>query len=342
VTRDVAPALDIVHVVRSDSFAGVERYICGVANGLAERGHRVQVVGGEHERMARELFAEVRHISASSLAQSCAALRRVGLVDIAHAHMTAGETAAVAGRLWHRGSVVATRHFPERRGTSLLARLAAPIIRRALSEQVSISRFVANGISEPSIVVYNGVPSRDSAPLSARRVLMMQRLESEKAPVVGVRAWARSRLAEQGWTLDIAGSGRLEPLVRRACDELGVTESVRFLGRVGDTDAVLRGSSVLLAPAPREPFGLAVAEAMAHGIPVAAAAGGAHLETLGQDGCFFAAGDADGAADQLRRLGDDDLLRREVGSRLQRRQRRLFSLERHVERLEQLYRWILT
>ena len=47
--------LHVVHVVVTDAFAGVERYVCQVANGLAARGHRVEVVGGEPARMAAEL-----------------------------------------------------------------------------------------------------------------------------------------------------------------------------------------------------------------------------------------------------------------------------------------------
>ena len=59
-------------------------------------------------------------------------------------------------------------------------------------------------------------------------------------------------------------------------DALGVADSVDFVGQVADTDRLLGESSVVLAPAPEEPFGLSVVEAMAHGVPVVAADGGAH------------------------------------------------------------------
>ncbi len=101
---------------------------------------------------------------------------------------------------------------------------------------------------------------------------------------------------------------------------------------------LLAGSSVLLAPAPLEPFGLSVVEAMAHGLPVVAAGGGAHLETVGEDGLLFPPGDAPAAAAALARLGGDPALRRSVGDALRHRQQDRFTLTGHVDRLERLYR----
>jgi glycosyltransferase involved in cell wall biosynthesis len=251
--------------------------------------------------------------------------------------MTAAEAAAVFCRIPNRAPIVATRHFPHARGSTILGRAVRIVVERALAEQIANSRFVADSLEERSVILYSGVPTRPQADLRARRVLMMQRLEHDKAPEIGVRAWATSGLANRGWTLSIAGSGRLEPRIRRTCAELGVAGSVQFLGNVDDTDALLADSSILLAPAPADSFGLAVTEAMAHGIPVVAAGGGGHRETVGADGCLFPPGDARAAASQLARLGNDESLRRDVGERLRARQRRLFALDLHVERLERVY-----
>ena len=287
--------------------------------------------------MRAELDSGVAHSLAASVGQVWLALVAIGRVGLVHAHMTAAEAAAVCCRVPNRAPIVATRHFPLRRGSSMVGRAASLAISRALAEQIAISRFVAQSIDGHSVILHNGVPPRPQADLRARRVLMMQRLEQEKAPEIGVAAWASSGLANRGWHLEIAGSGRLESSVRRMCTELGVAGSVRLLGNVADTDSLLRESSILLAPAPAEPFGLAVTEAMAHGIPVVAAAGGGHLETVGAEGCLFPPGDAETAAAHLARLGHDQGFRRATGKRLQARQRRLFSLEMHVERLEELY-----
>ncbi len=114
--------------------------------------------------------------------------------------------------------------------------------------------------------------------------------------------------------------------------------SVGFAGQVADTDGLLAGASVLLAPAPTEPFGLSVVEAMSHGLAVVAAAGGAHVETVGDAGLLFPPGDVDAAARALRSLADDPGLLRSVGHALRHRQQELFSLALHLDRLEALYR----
>jgi glycosyltransferase involved in cell wall biosynthesis len=287
--------------------------------------------------MTTELTGGIGYVPAASTVEVFVALTQVGPADIVHAHMTAAELAAVASRPSHRAAVVATRHFPHRRLQSPLARPVAAAIHAGLKEQVAISRFVAAGVGETSTVVFNGVPSRPLAALRAPRVLMLQRLEREKSPEVGIRAWARSGLGSTGWELAVAGTGRLYDAVRQVCYDLAVDGSVVFLGSVTDTDALLQECSILLAPAPAEPFGLAVVEAMSHGLPVIAACGGAHRETLGLDGCFFPPGDVDFAARQLTALAQSIDRRVEAGGRLRERQQRLFSVDVHVSRLERVF-----
>jgi glycosyltransferase involved in cell wall biosynthesis len=139
----------------------------------------------------------------------------------------------------------------------------------------------------------------------------------------------------------VAGSGELDGSLRRLADQLHVTDSVDFVGLVTDTDRLLDESAVLLAPATAEPFGLSVVEAMAHGVPVVAAEGGAHVETVGEEGMLFASGDADAAARALVALSEDPDLRSRVGGQLRDRQQARFSLPHHVEALEGLYRQVI-
>jgi glycosyltransferase involved in cell wall biosynthesis len=191
------------------------------------------------------------------------------------------------------------------------------------------------------VLIHNGVAERPASALEEPRVLMMQRLESEKEPEVGVRAWARSGLAQRGWRLTVAGEGRLMDALRVLADDLAVSKSVSFVGWAADTDSLLGGSSIFLAPSPVDSFGLAVVEAMAHGIPVVAARGGAHPETVEADGFLFPPGDVDSAAERLVALAEDPARRCAEGERLRLRQQELFSLERHVDALEELYSSVL-
>jgi glycosyltransferase involved in cell wall biosynthesis len=329
--------LSVVQVVVTANFAGVERYVCQVAGELSQRGHEVRTIGGDPRRMRAELPDSVPNRPAGNLVSAARALAAVRGADIVHVHMTAAEGAAWLARPRQRAPVIATRHFARDRGSSAAARALAAVTSRAISCDIAISRFVAETITSPSVIIPNGVPDRDQAPLTSSTVVMLQRLDAEKAPDVGVRAFSLCGLADRGWRLVVAGQGRLAPSLHQLVAELGLVAKVDLVGGVTETDALLEGASVLLAPAPLEPFGLSVVEAMAHGVPVVAAAGGAHLETVGRDGLLFPPGDPKGAAAALVRLGDDPSLRRTVGGALRRRQQERFTLSGHVDRLEALY-----
>jgi glycosyltransferase involved in cell wall biosynthesis len=333
--------LSVVQVVRSDAFAGVERYICQVANQLVDRGHHVVAIGGDPGRMRTELQSEVAHHPATTVGQVARALSGQRSADVVHVHMTAAEAAAWLARPVQRAPIVATRHFSGDRGSGTLARLVTRVTSRPLSRDIAISQFVADSIDGPCVLLPNGVSDQPQAPLDSSTVVMLQRLTPEKSPEVGLRAWSASRLGAKGWRLVVAGVGDLEGSMRRLADQLHITDSVEFVGLVTDTDRLLDESAILLAPASAEPFGLSVVEAMAHGVPVVAADGGAHVETVGEDGMLFASGSADAAARALVALSDDVDLRRRVGGRLRDRQQARFSLPGHVEALEGIYREVI-
>ena len=330
--------LRIAHVVVTDAFAGVERYICQVANGLSARGHQVDVIGGAPDRMRAELDHTVTHVPAASVGVGTRALITGRGLDLIHVHMTAAEASAFLAHPLDRAPIVATRHFAADRGSTPFRRTLARVTSRPIVADIAISEFVAGSVSGPTTLIPNGVACRPQATLEAPIVVMLQRLDDEKSPDVGLRAWAGSGLAEEGWRLVMAGSGVLRPDMERLVDRLGCRGSVEFAGHVADTDELLAGASVLLAPAPAEPFGLSVVEAMSHGLAVVAAGAGAHPETMGDAGLLFDPGDVDAAARALARVGADPELLRSVGHALRRRQQEHFSLTGHLDRLESLYR----
>ncbi len=198
--------------------------------------------------------------------------------------MTAAEMAAWLARPFQRAPIVATRHFAHDRGSSAPVRVLAHLASRSITVDIAISRFVAGSISGPSRLIYNGVADRPAAPLDARRVVMLQRLDAEKATDVGLRAWAserarRSRVAPAG-----GRRGPPAPDARRRWPTISGSAAASTSSAPSTIPThCWPARAIFLAPAPAEPFGLAVVEAMAHGLPVVAAAGGAHPETVGDD-----------------------------------------------------------
>ena len=328
----------VVHCVRSDAFAGVERYIASVAPELARRGWDVHVIGGDPGRMRTELGA-IRHTPAATTGAVAAQLLRCDRHTIVHAHMTAAEAAAATAQVLRRFPFVTTRHFAVARGSSPIARAGASLIGRAVDRQISISQFVAGAIGEPSLVILNGVPANDRVPTPELMVLTAQRLEAEKHTDVAIHAWARSNLRDHGWRLTLAGSGRQAADLAQLVDRLALRDSVEFVGVQTDMTTLMSRAAIFLATHPAEPFGVSVAEAMAARLPVIAASGGGHLETVGaaNPGSLFPVGDARAAAALLDTLGADPAERDRIGLTLQTWQRAHLSIEAHVDQLERVY-----
>ncbi len=122
--------------------------------------------------------------------------------------------------------------------------------------------------------------------------------------VVGMRPWAEGR----GVHGVDAWSG--QALEQRA-GELGVQRSIRVLGSVPLPDLIdlYSAADALVFPSLYEGFGLPALEAMACGLPVAAAARGALPEVVADAGLLADPEDVDGFAAQVIQLLEDATLR---------------------------------
>jgi glycosyltransferase involved in cell wall biosynthesis len=334
--------------VCTDAFAGVERHIAMLAVAQADAGHEVVVVGGHARTMLAVMGRpEIRHVAASTVWDVRRVLDRLGDADVFNVHMTSAEIAAALARRSRRVPVVSTRHFAAHRGQSSSA---AGVVARwgahRIAAQIAVSRFVADHIEPPSTVVVSGVPESpaDSEQGSrGRRVLVAQRLEPEKRTADAVRCFAASRLASAGWSLDIAGEGRERRMLQSLAAQLDIRDAVRFLGHRNDIEELMSGSAILLAPRPDEALGLTVLEGMSHGLPVVAAAGGGHLETIcaAAPELCYPVGDVAAGAAVLSALAGDEDLRDVLGTRVRSVQRRDFSVAAQAAATEAVYRSVL-
>ena len=347
-SRDMgALGLRVAQVVVSDAFAGTETYATNLAAGLSLAGAEVVLVGGDPGQI-RTALAErgegVTLLPAATLAEAWSQLRRLGRIDVVHAHLTSAEVAAtLAFPDRSRSAVVCTRHIAARRGASLLGRAAAPFVRARLDGQLAPSKYVADRVDGACLVVPTGVADAEPGLHDEQVVLVVQRLEPEKDTETALRAWAASGLAEKGWELHIAGTGSQEQALRDVARQAGIAGSCHFLGQVHNVAERLSRGGLILATATGDSFGLSVVEAMACGLPVVAAAAGGHLETVGpvEGAALFQAQDHLGAAALMRRLAEDQAARAAYGARLRERQRAEYSLGGFVERVASWYERVL-
>jgi glycosyltransferase involved in cell wall biosynthesis len=195
----------------------------------------------------------------------------------------------------------------------------------------------------PTAVVPNGVlPSSALWQSESRTVLVLQRLEAEKDTLTALMGWRSSGLAEEGWTLRIVGDGSQRPLSQQWVDEEQVPRVV-FADWTSEVSKEFAAAGMLLAPAPAEPFGLAVVEAMAAGVPVVAAASGGHLETIGLVGGpgLFPPSDPEALAAALHRLAFDPV-RKEASRAGRVLAVEAFSIKESVRRLLDVYLRVLS
>lgn len=101
--------------------------------------------------------------------------------------------------------------------------------------------------------------------------------------------------------------------------------------------------NILVVPSVREGFGLAIAEAMACGLPVVASNCSAIPELVdhGKGGFLCPVGDVDAFAEQINILADSPRLRKEMGEYNRTKVEKMFTLERMVNEYKDLFEEVL-
>jgi glycosyltransferase involved in cell wall biosynthesis len=135
----------------------------------------------------------------------------------------------------------------------------------------------------------------------------------------GVLVEALGGLAELDWRLRIVGSRDLHPLsvaaLARQIAALGLAARIELAGEFSgaELDSLYSTSDIFVSASLFEGFGMALAEAMARGLPIVTTTGGAAAETV-PDAAALKIPPADVAALRaaLRKLICDDALRRRL------------------------------
>ncbi len=217
----------------------------------------------------------------------------------------------------------------------------------AISEDLRRHTVEVFDVTKPIETIHNFVnadlyrPSEERTPGPPRMIHLSNfRPVKRVADCIRVLAEVRKTVDAELW---MVGDGPERGAAERLAHDLGLTCSVKFLGKRNDVPALLREADVLLMPSEMESFGLAALEGMSSGVvPLGTTVGGVpELITHGQDGFLTAVGDVEAmAVHAADLLGDLDRCRA-MGRAARRTAEERFSTELIIPKYEAMYRRVV-
>ena len=353
----------VLHLQKVAGISGSEAHLLSLLPRLRERGWDVRMLMlHEHEPGAWEyasalrargvpidaipLRADVDPIAFARLTAYLLHLRPT----ILHTHLVHADAygllAGTAARVPLRFS---TKHgFNEFREAPYFG-LADRAVASLAHVHIAISRGLARYLEDVEgfdgdtfeIVHYGIDPDGEPKPYAGGvpRLLCVGRLIPIKGHIVLLRAFAQAKRTLPDLELEIAGRGSLEPALKALALELGVADSVSFLGHVAPIQAAIERAAVVVVPSLGEGFGMVALEAMERARPVIAAEIGGLGELVrdGETGILVPPAEAEPLRDAIVRVAGDLELAGRMGEAGRRRALTRFQQTFCTERTELLY-----
>ena len=355
-----------------DVAGGVERFVCGLANELADQGMDVAV--GSVDTPAAQVRYPLRP-SVRVLAGSPARSRVARLADdsrwargwrLLRAQWRTGRTLArlvreqrpdvvVLNGLTTACSVLAMdrrfaaqticcdhNHFGARsKPWQRLRRWLYPKVAAVVSlSEADAPRFRA--LNRRTEVIYNASALRADAPAlpAAPLALAVGRHVAQKGFELLLRAWPAVVNAIPAARLRIVGDGPLRESAQQLAESLGIAASVQWLAPTEQIERHYREAAVFVLPSRYEGMPLALLEAQAMGVPAVAfdcPTGPAEIVTP-DTGVLVPPLDVDALAKGMIRVLGDAALRGRMAAAAIERSRALFSPHTHHQRWTRLIR----
>lgn len=352
-----------------DEVGGAQRVVHVVAQGLAERGYPVELVGvapfePRHEFIAQPAYTRTVLMDSvwpapSPEAESTRARLRAQAIDrLATLLASDSPGVVVTAQLWAMEHLAEVEHpdwavigqyhssFAAAEGGRDLARvcsLYADVDSFTLLTPQDADDFRRAGLNNTAWLP-NPLAIWPEAPVSGdvTRVSYVGRLSSEKGVRYLLDAWALVASRWPDWSLRLVGSGPDEKALRKHAAALESARGdlrIEFAPPVTDVMGVYAESGIVVLPSLTEGLPLVLAEAMACGMPCVATDCSPGVRLLAQDGSaarLAARGDAKVLAAAISELIADAQGRAELGKRA-RLAMEPYQLSRVLDQWEELF-----
>lgn len=269
----------ISQIMLSTGFGGAERYFLDLSLALSNAGHEVQVIC-HHDFIALPLLKthpniELHTISVLGKWDPFAPRRLYNLLNtfkpnVVHAHLARG--ALLTGKATRKTNwplVVKTHNYVNLKYYSSVDHFIT-------TTQDQFNYLVSHNISEDRISVIPNfsriTPSVLPRPASSNYPTFVTygRMVHKKGFDLLLEAFAKILSQGINAQLLIGGDGSERTTLERLAKNLGISSQVKFSGWVDDVPKFLSQGDVFVLPSRDEPFGIALIEAMATGIPIIA------------------------------------------------------------------------
>lgn len=356
----------VVYLLTSLGMGGAERQVLAVAERMVRRGHTVAVLVLRPRHPAEwptDLPRTYLGMRKEPLGFVMGLLRGLRFLrsfrpELVHSHTYPGNMVARAFKLLGPSTVlISTIHNVYEGGwlRMLAYRLTDPLSAMTTAVSAAAAERFVQWKAVPRVkcrVLVNGIDTAEFAPDAEQRCRMR-----EKMAVHGEFVWlaagrlmpakdypnllkafaivTRKQPSAQLW---IAGEGLEEEALRALAAELGLKESLRWLGLRRDLPALLDAADGFVLASAWEGMPLAVGEAMAMEKPVVATDVGGVRELVGEAGQLVHANSPEQLAEAMLAMMQKPVEeRKELGQLARERITAHFSIEAKADEWEKLY-----
>jgi len=206
----------------------------------------------------------------------------------------------------------------------------------------------SNRLSQSTYILPHGIDSQFFSPLPGPRwhsessavILFLANISERKGIFDLLRAFEKIATKFPRASLLIAGGGEHEQNARKFASNLGCAKQIHFLGHQTREQALelFRIADIYCLPSHGEPFGMSVAEAMSCGLPVVVTNAGGVRWIVDEDGGLRVPDRSpDELAHALSQLLSNPGRRQTMGAHNRAKVLRLFTWEKVIDRLEEIY-----